>query len=542
MGLKLQKIDKKILLSISLIFLLALFLRFYLLSAVPSGFHRDELINTYIGRFLLLNGKDLYGNSWPLFYFDKFGDYPPILPMYIMGISTFILGVSEFASRFPAAFFGALTIFPVYFLSNFLYKNKYLALLSSFFLAILPWHIVLSRMSSEGILAVFIFTTGLFVLLKGIITRNLKYIYLSFPLLLLTYFLYPSFRIFTPLSVVPLLLYSKIRKQITVLLLILFFSTFFISLTPWGKARFNQTSIFSSAEVSNTIQYLSNDEGHNNALLARIFHNKPIGYSREFLRQYFSYFSPNFLFMKGSTPFEYQVPDVGLIYVTFFILIISYLLIRPTDLQKKFYYYFLYLLLISPIPAALTIDFPPHVHRALIMTIPIVLLLPLGIKNILNFNRFSKLILLSFTLLLSLEFIYFCHQYFSHYSSYMSLFKNDGFREAAIYVKDNKSKYDRVFMFASNLPIYYLFYSNDFNKKHIGTFNEKFGYLYTDKIDNIYFVNNECPTEIFKNKPPIDKVLILDGGNCKEITNYTKITSIKNLGGFDVFQVLTNKK
>lgn len=152
---KLKTIKYHPLFLLLIIVLLALLLRFYHLSSLPNSVHRDELINAYVGRYILQNGKDLYGNPWPIFYFNKFGDYPPILPMYIMGIATFFFGISEFAMRFPAALMGSLTIIPLYYIAKNIYKSNKIALLSALFLAILPWHIVLSRFSAEGILAVF---------------------------------------------------------------------------------------------------------------------------------------------------------------------------------------------------------------------------------------------------------------------------------------------------------------------------------------------------------------------------------------------------
>lgn len=534
-----KSIDKKFLLCFLAVLLTSFALRFFSLSSIPFGFHRDELINAYVGHFILQNGKDLYGNPWPLFYFDKFGDYPPILPMYLMGASTFLFGVNEFATRFFPALLGALTVIPVYFLSLLLYKKKYIALLSSFFLAILPWHIVLSRMSGEGIVAVAFFTTGLAFLLRAVFLGKTRELYVAFPFLLLTYFLYPSFRILTPISVFPLIfLRSKMRKPLILLVILLLAVTILISSTDWGKARFKQTSILTSSEVSNTIQYLTVDEGSNNALTARVFHNKPVGYSREFLRQYFNYLSPNFLFMNGGTPFEYIVPDVGLLYIVFFVLLIGFFLPVEIPISKKAYYYFLYLMLISPIPAALTIDFTPHVHRALIMVIPIVLLAPIGLLKIIKIMRHRNIVLIILSAVLLVEFVYFTHEYFNHISSYKSLFKNDQYREVAQYVIKNRKAYKEVYMPSFNLPLYYVFFSNNFDKSLITQFNTKTGEIGIDKIGNVYFLNQECPSDLFKTKVSEGKILIIDDGKCKENKDANYLQSFIRKDGSLAFRAL----
>ncbi len=534
--------DKKFSLLCIGVFFIAFFERFFKLTSVPFGMHRDEIINVYVGRFILQNGVDLYNNSWPLFYFDKFGDFPPILPMYIMGLSTLILGVNEFAMRAPAALFGALTIIPVYFLSYMLFQKKYPALLSAFLLAILPWHIVLSRMSAEGILAVAAFAAGLVFLLKGAFHEQKKSLFIAIPFLLITYFLYPSFRILIPLSVFPLLLIKKTRMTIILMLVLFVAVTLSISSTDWGRARFNQTSVFTSAEVSNTIAAMTQDEGHSDALLARTFHNKPIGYSREFARQYFSYFSPNFLFMNGSTPHEYIIPDVGLIYIVFFVLCLGILLPVSVKFNKPAYYYFLYLLLISVVPAALTIDFPPHVHRALVMTIPIVILAPLGLLKIMEFVKRKNIVLVIFFGILLLEFIYFSHQYFNHISSYKSLFKNDGFREAAVYAKNNKTTYEKIYMLSFNLPYFYLFYTQNFSPDLAGKFKMKQGQSGIDNIDNVFFLSTECPSDELPKNISSKNILIIDSGICKTPEGFVQIDSIARQDNSEAFKILEVSK
>jgi 4-amino-4-deoxy-L-arabinose transferase-like glycosyltransferase len=70
-----------------------------------------------------------------------------------------IFGLNEFATRFPSAFFGVLTVLMTYFLVKKIFDNsgnkESYALLTSFFLAISPWHIMLSRAAFEANVASF---------------------------------------------------------------------------------------------------------------------------------------------------------------------------------------------------------------------------------------------------------------------------------------------------------------------------------------------------------------------------------------------------
>lgn len=216
-----------------LIFFFALIIRLINLTTVPNGFHMDEVANTYVGRFILLNGKDLYGNKWPVLYFNKFGDYPPVIPMYLSGLASFIFGVNAFASRFPAAFIGALIIFPLYHLFSKLF-SRHIALIAGIVIAVLPWHVALSRSSAEGIIGLTVFVTGMDFLFTGIQTKKIVPFIFSGLCFASTYLLYPSFRIITPLVLVLIPLfcnYKHIRK------IAIFFLLIFIGLTFWSHPQ-----------------------------------------------------------------------------------------------------------------------------------------------------------------------------------------------------------------------------------------------------------------------------------------------------------------
>src|SRR3990167_9692939 len=106
------KIGRKTKLLI-LIFLLALFLRTYRLSTFPFGFHADEVRVGWNAYSILKTGLDDRGNKLALYY-NTFGDFRPTGIFYLTVPSITIFGINEFAVRFPSAFFGALTVFPLY--------------------------------------------------------------------------------------------------------------------------------------------------------------------------------------------------------------------------------------------------------------------------------------------------------------------------------------------------------------------------------------------------------------------------------------------
>lgn len=510
------------------VFLLAFFLRVYHLGILPFGFYEEEVTNAYVGRFILQNGVDLYGNRFPLLYFDKFGDYPPVLPMYLSGLSTFIFGFTEFAARFPIALIGSLMVFPVYGLAFLIFRKRWLGVLAGLFTALLPWHVVLSRTSAEGVVALAVYTWALVLVFDGIAVRNRKKILWAFGLFFITYFLYPGFRLLVPLTLLPLPLFvskqhTSLKKLLVVGLIASFVVTAGIAAMPWGRGRFVQTSLFGSDEAKaqvalrNTI--LANGDNTRQLAITRLFHNKVVGYTRYFLEQYLSYFSPMHLFLDASGQRRYyNVPDQGLLLLTLAPLLLFGLLPlvqKKTDVRLV--RFSVYLLLITPLPAALTIDFPPHAHRSIAMILPFVLLATYGASNF--FSLFKKKTLLVGVLLvfLFLESVYFWHQYSWHEAVERSILRNGGDRELAQYLITRRSQYDRIFAPAvARLPIYYLYFSKNVDRSLAGKFRRE---LYIDTVGMLTFL----PTECVSREVPADKlsgrVLVVDYAGCPSPPN-----------------------
>lgn len=553
--MKIEKfIEKHFLGLLIFIFLISLSLRIYKLGSLPNSLHQDEIMNGYVGRFIFLNGIDLYGNKWPLIYFDRFGDYPNVLPMYLSGLSTFIFGVNEFAIRFPIALIGSLIIIPIFFISDLIFKDKITALFSSLFIGLMPWHITLSRSTSEGILGSTSFAFALFFLFKALTSQKLKPLVLSFPFFFLSYFLYPAFRLITPLSLLPSLYWFKsenpIRLKVCLLLLLLFFSglTAYIGTTPWGKGRFNQTSIFNvNSGVELTLKQLIFDEGPNHIIRARIFHNKIIGYSREFIKQYLKYFSPNFLFLQQGLPRRYQIPDNGLLYITsLFFIFLALINLNLTQLsrnlreRKGLIKYGLLILLISPIPAALTIDDTPNIHRSIFLTVSYTLFSSYGFyiirKNIKRWQPYLYLI----TLASIFELLYFSHQYINHVSNQQGLYRNDGSKQLILYLKKSQSKYSRIFIpDQKTLALYYLFYTNNFNPGLAGRFKKDIKINHIGK--KIIFIDNPCPSSILKPSSLSKNSLIVVDGQCQVTSSFKEIKSIRRTDLTTAFKLLTLK-
>jgi hypothetical protein len=225
---------------------------------------------------------------------------------------------------------------------------------------------------------------------------------------------------------------------------------------------------------------------------------------REFLQQYLSYFSTDFLFAQGGLPMRYYVPDQGLWYYSYLLLFLVFLaiaifdnkyftknikLILSTKQQKKWLFYILYLLLLAALPAALTIDDVPNVHRAALM--PIMFSILSGLMFFIFYQLPKRTILVScFAILVSFESFYFFNKYAVHADKFQQVYRSPAIKNLAFYLNEQKSQFDDIYIEKKGeIAIYYLFYNQIFDHQLSNQFQKK---LQIPKIDNLHFTDQEC--------------------------------------------------
>ncbi len=508
--------------ALIIIFIIAVFFRFYRLETLPANFHEDEVLSGYVGHYILKNGFDLYGNRWPLLYFNKFGDYYIIGPIYLAGLSTFIFGVNHFATRFPSALFGALLVLPVFWFAWRIFNNKLIGLASALLIAVTPCQIVLSRSTTEGIIGCTVYLTAVLLLLKSTEKHHFKSLLTAFFLFIFSYFIYHPYRLYVPLIFLAglVIFFKQIKNHRQFFTVFLLFTVIFVSLTgyisqtPWGKGRFAQTSIFSVLSgVSIKINELIFNEGENRIILARTFHNKLTGYGREFLKQYLSYFSPEFLFISGWHK-RYTVPEQGLLYFSYLGLILAGLLSVKTNLKINSLYlrFLLLLLFLAPAPAALTVVESPNVHRSVFLSVPLVILATYGYYklSLITIGKIKLVWIIWF--FLGLEVVNFWHNYSRHMDLYSSLHRNDGQRQVAMFAIEKEATYDQIILPAEGaMSWYYLFYKKDFNPKYAKQFRLD---ARIDQTNKIRYIDNPCPNAVVQPNQLSKKVLIIARHDC----------------------------
>lgn len=530
--------------TIIIIVIIAAFLRFWQLGNNPPSLTWDEAAWGYNAYSLGIDGRDEHGRFLPLDYLESFGDFKPPLYAYLDIIPVKLFGLNEFAVRFPSAFFGVLTVLATYFLVREIFRRwevrnekldkevgsekksshlslqnqaSHIALLTSFILAISPWHINLSRAAFEANVATFFIVLGVFLFLKA--TVNASRSLASFTILLisiasfvLSMYTFNTARVVVPLLLTVLLigkikiLYKMKISLITALAIgfILFFPLVLFLKTPQSQLRFKEVNIFSDIGViERTNQQMLNDR---DTLLTRILHNRRFAYTVEYLKHYFDHFKSSFLFINGDGNPKFSTQDIGSLYLwdlPFFVLGILFIF-----RQRIGYWWFIPLWMIIGVAPAATARETPHVLR-IESTLPtfqiftaygvFVFITTISkIKCQISKIQIKYLIFALSILFLIFNFSYYLHGYYMHYPREYSGEWQYGYKESIEFVKKQEQNFDEVKITTElGRPyIYYLFYTKTNPEKFRKTAKierEVFGFVNVEKLGKYSFAKDLNP-------------------------------------------------
>lgn len=418
--------SKKItLIILTVIILLGATLRLWNLGATPNALNWDEVALGYDAYSIFETGKDEFGAQYPIIL-RSFDDYKPALYAYLIIPTYKLFGLNEFAVRFPSAFFGILTLVSAFFLTRILFKRNDIALLTTFVLAISPWHIQFSRIAFESNvgLALNVFAATFF--LYGL--KRPWLLMLSLICAGLSLHVYQSEKVFTPLFILGLVViyYRELFKVAKKYLVLALLAGFIVAL-PLGLniitdsnvlLRAKGTSIFNDNMVllkDNAKRNEYNIETNNT--LGKILDNRRTVYAKGVMDGYLSHFNPNWL-LKGDIA-RHHAPEMGLIYIWEFpfILVGMYLLIfSKFERRTKLFIFFWFLL--APLPASITTGVP-HAVRTLNFLPTWQIFTALGVWGAIIFLRsfsFSKIIKWgiagAFLVFVLFNFVYYLNQYF----------------------------------------------------------------------------------------------------------------------------------
>lgn len=531
---------------IFLIIIIAVILRFWQLGITPPSMYWDEVSQGYNAYSVLKTGYDEHYEFLPIARFQAFGDYKAPIYIYLNVISIFVFGTTEFAVRFPSAFFGTLTVLLAYYLARELfYDNKRRGMIGAFcalFLAISPWHVQLSRVAYEANIATFFTVLGL--LMFFLAKRKYSSLYLGSSIsFVLAFYSFNAHRVFIPLLM--LLLFFVYRRQsilnvrkiiLAAIVGIALLTPFLLYLrTPESKLRFTEVNIFTDISVIQQSNHLQSVDG--NSLIGKVFDNRRILYGLSFAKHYFDFFNPTYLFFKGDGNPRFSTQDNGELYLYMLPLIIAgiYFVIK-TD--KKNRYFLLGWFLLAPVAAA-TARETPHALRSETF-IPIYEIFgALGFVKMIDWlircNKKITYIFLTLSFIIGLYYLIdFLHVYYVHFPVKYSEEWQYGYKQAVQKAENLKDKYDEIFFSNAygRAYIYILWYGKynpaDFWKEGVvekdvfGFYNvhrfEKYNFdenIQESKNKKILFVG--LPSSAPSESRLLDKINFLDGKTAFEI-------------------------
>lgn len=484
-----------------LILLLAFFLRIIKVGSFPP-LYTDEASFGYNAYSILKTGRDEYGQFLPV-VLRSFGDYKPALSSYLSIPFVSLFGLNELSTRLPSVILGTLTVLFTYLLTKEIFNKstiRYpLSAISSFLLAISPWHIHLTRMTMLVGIELFFTTAGIYFFLKGTRTKS-YFLLLSAVFFSLGFYAYYGVRLTMPLILVLLfILYRRelVRRKKAVfqagLLALLILLPLFLTLLKQPEiltARVKWVSLFRYPEVRGKIwQAISLDQGMR-FWLVRLLHNKPVFYSKDILRRFLEHFSPEFLIFAGDKAAPFHIWGMGVSYLVLF----PFLLLGFVCFFKKFkkdWWLIFFWVLVAPLPASLT-AYTPAANRAFGMVVPLQIFTALGLVSFFSTFKKKKLAVL-LSLFLILNFVYFLRQYF-----YVTLRKipreyRYGQKELIEFVKEKEVNFDKVVASGRATGyIFFLFYQSYSPEKYwqeaeIDTQADDFGFEHVKSFGKCNF-------------------------------------------------------
>lgn len=86
-----------------------------------------------------------------------------------------------------------------------------------------------------------------------------------------------------------------------------------------------------------------------------------------------------------------------------------------------------------------------------------------------------------------------------------------------------------------SLSLYYLFFTNNFDPNYAGKFRKN---IRIDKIENIEFIDNWCPSKELKLEKLAPETLIIDNGDCEGKVGLKEIELIWRKDSTRAFKLL----
>lgn len=471
---------RKVWVLLTVIVVLAFFLRIYRIDKVPPSLNWDEVSIGYNAYSIMQTGRDEWGEWMPL-HFKSYGEYKLPVQVYASIPGIWFFGLNELGVRVTPVLYGTLSVLIVFFLSRRLFDSNRIGLLTALMVAISPWHIQLTRASFESSLALLWVVLGLWCWIEGLSRR--KWLWsLAMVFFVLAIYTYNSERGFVPLLILGLIvIYRRAvwQSKKAFIVAIVLFGVLLLPLVPFvlsgeGGARYKLVSV---ADDPGLLPRVNENRGNSKlpAPIARVVHSRYTYVVEKVLSNYFAHFDPRFLFVSGAPHKQHHPQNIGEMYwiqAPFFLC--GLWLIFKFWKEKRNQLLIIWVS-VAFVPAALTNDSIPHALRTLNAMPALNMISVYGFVELVG--RLKKksviygLVWALSALLLFGQFIFYYDNFQNVYSIRYSRDWQYGNKQVVNYITEHQNEYDLVV------------FSRHYGEPHMFT-------LFFEKYDPQIFIND----------------------------------------------------
>lgn len=336
--------------------------------------------------------------------------------------------------------------------------------------------------------------------------------------------------------------------------------------SPQLATRIRTVSLFATPGTQLIVDEFIREDGTipNNPIATRLFHNKPIAYSLQGIRNYFEHWSYDFLFTDEILPMRYRIPSGSSLYIIFLPFLL-FGIIYLVNISGPIPVVLLGWILLAPIGSSLTFDDIPNIQRTLIIFPALSIVIAFGTMYVIDkLKSVSKYLIYPFYSVLLIVFLYNISQYFHAYYVQQLVhrpwYRHEGYQELVLSVNEildkNSSRFNKAIITNSESApsIFFLFFGK-YNPLSFQNEIRNSTFTSYDRINfsKYIFTKEECPFREYEetNKLTSEKRIVTTGkpgllyvnyGICKEPKQTGNIIkTITRNDNTPVFQIISLK-
>lgn len=395
-------------------------LHIYRLTSSPPGFYVDEASIGYSAYAISIDGRDEYGESWPLLI-PAFGGYKNSVLIYLIAGAMRFFGPSVGIVRLVPSLLSLVTAIVLGWLVYRIFRDRWLGLATFAVAGTLPWLFIIGRIGFE--VSALPTALGLFLLAwwhadqESRPRRQLLMAALAGLSLGVAIYAYTTARLLVLILVVVLwaaYLGDWRRRWQPLAMTSVIALASYLPMVSWSlqhpgelTARFNSISIL-CRPVSRCAAY-PGIEG--NADDGRFF---PLVVAERMLRVYSADWSPSFLFYSGDPYGRHATGHGGLLYVTLAPLLIVGAVAVGRRWREPFWRLIGLGALVAGVPAALTVH-AEHALRTIAVVPFLVIIMALGAAELIRLLSGQRWIAVALGVVVLVEIGGFMTDYFTDY-------------------------------------------------------------------------------------------------------------------------------